>query len=836
MRNLRKAKGLWFALALTLPAGMLGRGRGTLDFVGATFDALRASCNKRAALASVYSLLAAALLTFTAPNTLAQATTGTIGGVVTDPQGAVIPGAEVTASETATGIQTKVVTNADGVYSIPRLKPGTYTLSVAKGGFKRQEFQQVTLTIAQDLTLDAILQPGQVSETVTVTAAGQDLINKEEVQISNTFESRQVQDLPSNGAGQGIDTLALLLPGVVPGVGNVNSNGTMLSVNGNRARSNNFTIDGGDNNDLSIGGPSFFVDDQDAVAEFQVISNNFSAEYGRNQGAIVNIVTKSGTNQYHGTAAWYHRDASFLNSLDNIQKSEGLAGPPPLLYNLWDGTLGGPIIKDKLFFFGSFQYVSQPGTFLLNSGTPSIEASAFPALNAAFPNNPLIQAITHDSAFAFPNFGTLTTRSDLATGFVNIGGNNYAIGYPSRDVSAPFTEKEFSVRGDYKITDKQSVWFRQFYQLSLFENDLASVNGFTGNLPARGNLSTANWTWQVSSTAVNNFEFVRNRLFVLFGGGCSGANCIPDPSDILGTFTNIAFEPFATSLGNTGLETIGPSPGFPQGRTVTAYQFRDDFSKVLGRHELKMGADVRRLTNTSPFLPDANGAFTYGSTAGIGSNTALATNLAVGPAALSYNETDTYFYFQDNWKIKDNLTLNLGVRWEYSGQPLDVIHNADVAQQSNPATAIWLQSLPLSTTTFPDIPSDKHEFAPRLGFAWTPKIGDNHLMKMLFGDQDKTVISGGYSIAYDPSFYNIMLNIFDKRTDGLYKHYRVRAALCECNGRFAWCVRKGQRLDRSQYFQSCLFPADSRCAKLLQPDGAAGFTAAAEGIQPQPGP
>src|ERR1700733_6835930 len=231
MRNLRKAKGLWFALALTLPAGMLGRGRGTLDFVGATFDALGASCNKRAALASVYSLLAAALLTFTAPNTLAQATTGTIGGVVTDPQGAAVPGAEVTASEIATGIQTKVTTNGDGVYSISRLKPGTYTLSITKQGFKRQEFQQVALTIAQDLTLDAILQAGQVTETVTVTATGEEL-NKEEVQISNTFESRAVEDLPSNGAGQGIDTLALLLPGVIPGVGNVNSNGTELSVNG----------------------------------------------------------------------------------------------------------------------------------------------------------------------------------------------------------------------------------------------------------------------------------------------------------------------------------------------------------------------------------------------------------------------------------------------------------------------------------------------------------------------------------------------------------------------------------------------------------------------------
>ena len=759
MTDLRRAKGPWSRSVPSLPESRLSPLGGGSKF--------RKALSKARSLFSVKvaqaAIMGAMLLSLSAPKSLAQATTGNIGGVVTDTSGAVIAGAEVTTTEVATGIQTKVTTNADGVYSLPRLKPGTYTLSVTKQGFKRQEFQQVTLSIGQTLTLDAVLQAGALSETVTVTAAGEELINKEEAQISNTFEARAVEDLPSNGAGQGIDTLALLLPGVVPGVGNINSNGTQLSVNGNRARSNNFTIDGGDNNDLSIGGPSFFVDNPDTVQEFQVISNNFSAEYGRNQGAIVNIVTKSGTNQYHGDAAWFHRDNSFLNSLDNIQKAEGLSGPPSALYNLWDGTFGGPILKDRLFFFGSFQYVTQPASVILNSGSPSVLAAGFPALNAAFPNNPLIQAITHDSAYAFPGFGALSNRPAAAgfgLGTINIGGVTVPVGFPSRDVSVPLNEKEFSVRGDYKVTDKHSVWFRQFYQKSPNQNALSNVNGFVGSIPAEGKLSTANWTWQVSNTAVNSFEFVRNNLFVLFGGGCSGDNCIPSPADILQTFTNIGFQSsVATSFGNTGLLGIGPATNLPQGRTVTSYQFTDNFSKVIGRHELKMGADIRRLTNSVPFLPDANGAFTYTSNANIASNTASATSLAVGPAALSYNETDTYFYFQDNWKIKDNLTLNLGLRWEYSGQPLDIIHNTDVKTESNPSTAIWLQSLPLSQRTFPNIPADKHEFGPRLGFAWTPRVGDSGIMKAILGGQDKTVISGGYSIAYDPSFYNIMLNI-----------------------------------------------------------------------------
>src|SRR5262249_53587196 len=154
-----------------------------------------------------------------------------------------------------------------------------------------------------------------------------------------SFETRRVAELPSNAAGSGIDTLALLAPGVVPGVGNVNGNGTTLSVNGQRARSNNFTIDGQDNNDLSIGGPAFFVTNQDAVGEVQIITNNFSAEYGRNQGAIVNIQVKAGANAFHGSAGWVHRDQRLLDTLNNTEKRGGtLKEPTPLLSNVYSGT------------------------------------------------------------------------------------------------------------------------------------------------------------------------------------------------------------------------------------------------------------------------------------------------------------------------------------------------------------------------------------------------------------------------------------------------------------------------------------------------------------------
>ncbi|HEY9233154.1 MAG TPA: carboxypeptidase regulatory-like domain-containing protein, partial [Blastocatellia bacterium] len=411
----------------------------------------------------------ALLFPITVPVAMAQATTGSLRGVVTDATGAIIPDADVTATDVATGVDTKTKSNSEGLYNFPRLQPGVYTLVVQKQGYKKQEFQQVTISIGQDTTIDAALQAGQLTETVTVTASGEELIQKEQVQVSTTFEARKVAELPSNIAGAGIDTLALLSPGVIPGVGNVNGNGTTFSVNGNRARSNNFTIDGGDNNDLSLGGPNYFVDNQDIVAEFQVITNNFSAEYGRNQGAIVNIVTKSGTNAFHGTGFEYHRNRNFLDTLDNIERRGGRSGPPPRVYNVFGGTIGGPIKKDKLFFFGSFQEIKDRISSLALGANPAIAPEDLPKLEAlpGFSSNPALQALRNLSAFAVPNAGggTVTFRTDKpTTETVTINGVPFHVLYPSRTFPQQLNAPEFSARGDWRINNNNSIWYRQLYQ------------------------------------------------------------------------------------------------------------------------------------------------------------------------------------------------------------------------------------------------------------------------------------------------------------------------------------------------------------------------------------
>lgn len=724
---------------------------------------------KKLAFTGVFLMICSLTFPFMTPVALAQATSGGLKGVVTDASGAVVADADVTAKNTATGTEAKTRTNSDGLYSFPRLQPGSYQLTIEKQGFKRQEFQEVIIQIGQDAVIDAALQAGLATETVTVTAAGEELIQKEQAQISTTFEARKVAELPSNIAGGGIDTLALLAPGIVPGFGNVNSNGSTLSVNGQRARSNNFTIDGQDNNDLSLGGPAFFVDNQDIVGEFQVITNNFSAEYGRNQGAIVNIVTKSGTNDFHGTLGWYHRNRKTFDALTNIERRRGQEDPDPFIYNVFNGTFGGPIKRDRIFFFGSYQSIVSRSSSTLLSANPAIAGEELSRLAADFPSNPAIQAYANFSAFALSDFGTVGERTDRSQSqFVILGGNRYRVAYPSRIVSFPDHQKEFSARGDVNLNDKHSFWYRHLYQKGPGLNGLASVNGFTGDVPFSGRHSGGALTSQLTTSLVNEFRFVVSRLSVIFGGGCEGlGGCIQHPDNVLQSITNINFtginalQDSPTGPVSTGiaLQTIGGATNLPQGRVVTTYQFADNVSKTFGTHQLKFGADIRRLTNSVPFLPNILGAFRFNSPARLVGNAPSQVQLGVGQFEIAYNETDQFYYFQDDWRVKDNLTLNLGIRYEYTGQPVNTIADITLERESNPETAIWRQSLPLEARTFPRIPADKNNWAPRLGFAYRPRFGDSGIAKMLWGEQDSTVIRGGYAIAYDPGFYNIMLNI-----------------------------------------------------------------------------
>jgi outer membrane receptor protein involved in Fe transport len=746
---------------------------------------------------------------------------GTLKGAVADANSAFVPSATVTAKNEATGLTSTAVTDSEGNYTLADLLPGNYTVTVEKQGYKKTVKTGVNVAAGTVTSNPITLEIGSVSETVTVTG-NEEALQTETSQISGTIGTRKVEELPSNGASGGIDTLALLIPGVVGNrAGGTNTNGTGLSVNGNRGRTNNFQIDGQDNNDLSVGGPALFVDFLDSVQEFQVVTSNFSAQYGRNQGAIVNIVTKSGTNDFHGSAFEWHRDNYNLDSLTNTEKRSGQLKPNRDMYNVFGGTIGGPVPiphfgenggpefisgKNRAFFYFGYQGVREPSSNVVRTTAMAIQANQFGRLASTYPGNGIVAAYTQFSPFAIAgtNLNTFSTAGQAFGGAqMNLNApagctkiilasatpaagcgtysvvNNPSTGQPfliggPYDVlnlgtaTAPdlyqvaqyehpynfsYNEDYWELRGDIRPTKRDSASVRYISQTSASLNGTtATAGGFHGDLPAHSKNLGGDWTHQFTNAIANNFRLSRQQIGVEFGGGCAvkTPGCVPGPADIGVSLANIGFS-FA-AVNGSAIGTIGAATNLPQGRISTVHQIADTLTWVKGRQTWTMGAEYKWLSTITPFLPNFDGAFAYNATTRFTNNAPSSYALAVGDPLVNFPEHDQYYFFQDDWKVKPNLTLNLGVRYEFTGQPINALHDESVARESS-SSPLFNPSLPLSQRTVPLTPSDKNNWAPRLGFAYTP-----HFWKAIFG-QDATVFRGGYSIAYDIAFYNILLNV-----------------------------------------------------------------------------
>ena len=762
-----------------------------------------------------------------------QVQTGTLRGTVTDPNGQVVAGATITAKNQQTGSTSSTLqTNDQGSYVITNVTPGKYTVTVEQSGFKKKSVVDVDVSLGAVAEVNIALEVGAPSEVVTVTSTGEELVTKDQAQISTHFETRKIEELPSNGAGGGLDTLALLAPGVVASRNSgVNTDGAGLSVNGNRGRSNNFQIDGSDNNDLSIGGPALFVDNQSQVAEYQIITNNFSAQYGRNSGAVVNIVTKTGGNDFHGDLFEYHQNWKHLSTLNNIERAAGQLKPNQNIYNAFGGTVGGPVYlpvpgeggkgiwkgTDKAFFFFSYQGIRNPASFTLRGGSLSIFGTDTARLAATFPGNNAINALATLGGFSATNVGTVHPRTDLGaatqrafnlgtlaagcprsitvgttapagcgtyTTFINpstgapfLAGGPFDVfnfgtaaapqlfqaAFAERDIAEPFTENQWSVRFTVKPTNKDNIDFRYLKQNQIFVNNGAGSNGFTYDVPSTSKNLGGTWTRQFTNTLVNEFKFTTQDLNVEFGGANSqyGIFAVPSPANIGNTVANIGFGSiFGLTRTTTTLATIGGATNIPQGRLVKVYQYADTISKVWGRHSVVMGGEFKHLVNKVPFLPSYQGVYTYSTTSALTrllNNAPSAFSVTAGEPITVYTENDQYYFFQDDFKVRPNLTLNLGVRYEYTGQPLNQLHDITLARESGTPKAIWDPSLPISVRTVPEVAPDKNNFAPRVGFAYSPKF-EHGFMHSLVGE-DATVIRGGFAIAYDPAFYNILLNL-----------------------------------------------------------------------------
>ncbi len=668
----------------------------------------------------------------------AQTVTGSLGGRVSDASGAVLPDAEVELVGEATGARYVGVTNGAGNFQLRSLLPGTYTLRVEKTGFQRVELSPVLVQIGQDRQVAVTLPVGTVTETVEVDATSSSY-QQNNAQVGANFTSREITRLPVNLANEGLDRVLLFTPGVVGSFagGSGNSNGTRISANGASGRSNNFNVDGQDVNEITTTGPAVFTNHADAVAEYQIITRNYSAEFGQATGAVVNVVTKSGTNEVHGALSYFYRNQRLLDTMTNLERRAGLAEAPTEFSQTFGAAAGGPIQKDRLFVFGSYFGIRQPSSQLVVSGPSGLVPT--PAGNQTLAGivDPAMRTLIERASPFNLGAGDPVLQPQVATRMVPVTVNGVTtpveFGAVQRLISRPFEENQASIRVDYVGNEKWKTFGRYFQQDRVTRNGGGSAAaGFVADIAFEGKQAAQTFVFTPSATMVNESRFHFGRLARKLGG-----NQLPAFNELDQALTNIATP--------AGFLNWGPGTNQPDGRVVDTYQFANTLSWQVGSHFLRIGADVRRRVNDLFFLPVVNGQFTFQNWNEFGMNTPRQASVTFGEAGFNILDTQAYFFVQDDWRIRPNLTLNLGLRYEDFGQPINRLHEATVARESSAATALFPGDLPLEARTVPRLASNGKNFSPRLGLVWSPDAA--------------TALRVGYGISYDIPFYNILLNM-----------------------------------------------------------------------------
>ncbi len=741
----------------------------------------------------LFGLLLTAVWAVTVSEAFGQGiVTGTVSGTVQDQQGAAVVGAMVRAINTATGTESTGSSNEQGYFELAKLPIGSYKVSVAAKGFSTLQLAAVEIEAGKTTSLGTLtLVLGGTSETVTVEAAPP-LIESQSSQIGGDFDSKIVQTLPN--AGGGFDNLVLFIPGVANnGSANFsNTNGAAIANNGLRGRSNNFQIDGQANNDNSVAGPLTFVNNPDVLEELQVVSNNFSAEYGRNSGTVVNYITKSGTNTFHGSAYEFY-EGDWDRSLANGQKNPLLgfcpAGVAPgsktlfaasckaaviprFVDNRYGGTFGGPVLKNRLWFFGGYQQEAQRAQSSSTSTSLTPTPDGLTALDSAFPNNPAVAALKQFGPYGIKvgnpqPAGTIQNVTvSNGTSFVSV-----PFAFVNRVVGNNFDDKQAVARADWQITTKDRFFFRLIFQNSNTQLGAGTISsGAFVAVPAKDRQYGWDYTRTWSPNVVQQVRVSYGTGFFQFAGGQAFPQCTIE--NVQSCPPNIGFSDATNAYLAFGLAT-----NLPQDRQVHNTQYQSNLSWTRGRHSFKFGGELDHQSSPNHFLPSINGGFTFLSSptaatdcvsaSGPGPCSAFSNfikngagcptkvtcgqlSLTQGPFNFNFKENDLAFYGQDDFRVTSSLTLNLGLRWEWDQQAINLLHQISV---QNVANGFWAAGLSPNVTEIPHIPEDLNNFGPNVGLAWTP-----HIFKGIFGD-GKTVFRGGYRIAYDPAYYNIFLNV-----------------------------------------------------------------------------
>jgi hypothetical protein len=628
---------------------------------------------------------------------------GTLRGTVMDPSGAVIPRAEVTVTNQTTGVKQTSLSTSTGQYVFPNLQVGMYTVGVVAKGFKDFIRKDVEVLPNQVISADANLPLASATAIVEVTTGGE-TVQTTTSQLSNDFGSRAVSDLPSPGLGGGPLNLALLVPNTTTqGAGVLGEGG---SIGGARPRLNSFNIDGVDDNRVDVTGHTSEVIPE-AVADFNLVTNMFSAELGHSAGGQFNIITKSGTNSWHGSLWEFNNNRNF-NAMDNLEKSSNLTEPRRVDRNRAGAEIGGPILKDHLFIYGAYQF-SNTGlaAAAVQQLAPTAEGLASLRAMAASP----------EVASIISQFPT-AAAADSAPQVVN--GVTIPIGTFQPAAPSFLNQHDFNINGDLLLGNHQlRTRFLYDRQRSPNVNPDTPLSQFTGNIEADNRKAIVTDAWAITPRVMNDFRVSYSRFVQGFTIPAEFANFPNAKIDVLGL-------------------NIGPEGNSPQSYTQNNYQVLDNVSIVKGAHTLKFGSEYRRWIAPSDFLPRSRGEWDYADLQTLvndqvptGFNGALR---GAGSGVFDGNQHAIYGFVQDDWKILPNLTLNLGVRYEWTSNP------ADVKKQLLNA----ISTLP-GVFEFREPKTDTNNVMPRIGFAWDP-----------LNDQ-KWAVRGGFGVSFDVTPQNFPL-------------------------------------------------------------------------------
>ena len=716
-------------------------------------------------MARSYAVLVFCLAPF---GLLAQSELATLSGVVADPSGAVLAGVMVTATNEATNISATGRSNDDGRYLVPSLRPGVYTISASLQGFKKYVQSGVTLQVNQAARLDIALAIGDVTEQVAVTAEAP-LLETESAARGSVIDQRKIVELPLNG--RDYNQLATLSPGVLlptPRLQTIEFKGA-FNVNGNRAFQNAFQLDGVDNtsysnsfrgNNMQIVQPSI-----DALQEFKIQTNAYSAEFGRSSGALINAVIKSGTNALHGSAYEFHRDKSL--DAANFFANKNRLDKPFRLRNQYGGTLGGPIIRDKTFIFGDYEGLRDRRGVVRTSSMPQpawrqgrFTIPIWNPFNANDQGTDFRQPATSDCNDGRGNCWIIPASLSDPVGKrivdVNPDPNTGAPGQIDNNfVRAPITRNrtdQFDARADHHFSTAFNIFGRySFSDTNLFTPAPkpglaeAATNDTFGSALWRSQAVAVGATWVISTTKVSDTRvgIARGNFFQTppnFGSGCPekliGLKGAPTDESICGGIP-------VMDLPGTNARRIGRTTSVPQFQTPRSYDFRESISWIRGAHALKFGGELLHVQTGIRDVSALLGQFTLTGRFS-GQNTEYQGGIAdllMGLPTRYRQDSNTvfnqwqkmyFFFLQDDWKAGSRLTLNLGLRYELATPPRERDNQWAnfIAEQGKYVTAtgggLFERSL---------IHPDYNNFGPRIGFAY-------NLLP-------RTVLRGAYGVFYN---------------------------------------------------------------------------------------